>query len=282
VGLDDIDGDCVPNDSDNCPDIPNGPLEVAKECHGNQPDSDGDGLGDACDDDWTQMLFTDRELFSCNTDDFLVDLLDFDAMSANASLSNVTVSLPLTDTELTFPPPLPNLPNPGGPALDLIVLEDQGGNPSLSGLNSLGVDDPTNDHSIAAGSTLHFSFDQPMNGFALHVISSGQQGVDLFGGDVALTLGGGPTIALGTQSGQLVANISGKDYYAYFLGGLTTTPFTTADLSSNQGGTFFFTMDDMSAVPEASPLALLCAGWAGLALLARRRRASRPRTSSEG
>lgn len=45
----DPDGDGVETLNDNCPSIPNGPAEALIPGVGNQTDSDGDGLGDACD-----------------------------------------------------------------------------------------------------------------------------------------------------------------------------------------------------------------------------------------
>ena len=45
----DIDADGVPNAEDNCPTIPNGPNEAGVPGVGNQTDSDGDEVGDACD-----------------------------------------------------------------------------------------------------------------------------------------------------------------------------------------------------------------------------------------
>jgi len=49
--VDDCDADGVPDASDNCPGIPNGPL--AGDCRAQQ-DTDGDGFGNACDADFNQ------------------------------------------------------------------------------------------------------------------------------------------------------------------------------------------------------------------------------------
>ena len=49
ANITDVDGDGVPNGSDNCPTTDNGPAEAAIPGVGNQTDSDGDGQGDACD-----------------------------------------------------------------------------------------------------------------------------------------------------------------------------------------------------------------------------------------
>ena len=49
AGPSDSDGDRVPDASDNCPSVPNGPSEAGIPGVGNQTDTDGDGQGDACD-----------------------------------------------------------------------------------------------------------------------------------------------------------------------------------------------------------------------------------------
>jgi hypothetical protein len=48
-GEPDRDGDGVPDDDDNCPDVANGQAQAGQVGIGNQVDSDDDGLGDACD-----------------------------------------------------------------------------------------------------------------------------------------------------------------------------------------------------------------------------------------
>lgn len=55
----DADGDGVLDSADNCPDVPNGPDQVGIPGVGNQTDSDGDGLGDACDPDDDDDTFSD-------------------------------------------------------------------------------------------------------------------------------------------------------------------------------------------------------------------------------
>lgn len=47
----DTDGDAVPDATDNCPTVANGLAQAGIPGVGNQTDTDGDGLGDACDDD---------------------------------------------------------------------------------------------------------------------------------------------------------------------------------------------------------------------------------------
>ena len=49
AGGPDTDGDGIPDATDNCPMVPNGPAQAGVAGVGNQTDSDGDGVGDACD-----------------------------------------------------------------------------------------------------------------------------------------------------------------------------------------------------------------------------------------
>lgn len=69
----DIDGDGIPNERDNCPLIPNPPMGDRTE----QADSDGDGTGDAC--DWD-----DEENFPQNTRKFIEQQRTIILQGANA------------------------------------------------------------------------------------------------------------------------------------------------------------------------------------------------------
>ena len=55
----DADFDSVPDSLDNCPNVPNGPDQAGIPGVGNQDDTDGDGFGDACDQDDDNDGFND-------------------------------------------------------------------------------------------------------------------------------------------------------------------------------------------------------------------------------
>ena len=57
----DTDGDGVPEPPDNCPTVPNGPAQAGIPGVGNQTDTDGDAMGDACDPDDDNDGCTDVE-----------------------------------------------------------------------------------------------------------------------------------------------------------------------------------------------------------------------------
>ena len=77
--LNDFDGDLVPDVTDNCSEVPNGPREARGSHARDQIDTDGDGFGNICDCDFDQdgyVLGTDIvELFEFfDTDSELHDL----------------------------------------------------------------------------------------------------------------------------------------------------------------------------------------------------------------
>jgi hypothetical protein len=202
-----------------------------------------------------------------------VTSVDFEALAGGTLVSGVTLTPPGAAAGIALPPPLADVLDPTGPPLQLQVVADSGDNPASSGTRSLGVQDPGNFNAFAAGGALAFQFSAPVQAFGLTLVTPEEPNGALFDGDVQLFAPGTATAILALADGSLLGTFGGREYRAYFLGVVATTPFTSASLAF--GGTtpasgFFYNVDDLVVpVPEpALPPSLL----AGVALLAGLRR----------
>lgn len=281
LGPDDADADCVDDAADNCPSVPNGPGEAAR-CGGDQLDSDGDGLGDACDDALGPARFSQDHAFACNFDE-IPARLDLEGQADGTNVSGATViatsALPEAAVGVVFPAGVPDVVPPSGAPLDLRVIANAGPHPTLSEPNSLGVDDAIHGHRIAAGTPIALGFDTSLVAFGLSVVVPGEPGVDIPDGALVLSVPGAPASPLRASDARWVGNASGADHWAYFLGAISAAPFTQVTLApgaSVADDAFFYLLDDLIPVPEAGFEALWGAGLVGLALAGRGRLSLRP------
>lgn len=205
--------------------------------------------------------------------------VDFESVTPGPPVSSSTLVPPGTTTGITLPGPVADVLDAGGPALALVVVEDATNNPALSGVRSLGIEDAGNFDAATAGTTLAFTFTQPVEAFGLTLITPEEPGQALFDADATLAVPGEATAALALSAGQPLGTFGGRAYSAYFLGVVGGGPFSSATLAfggSTPDSGFFFNVDDLVIpVPEAGRLASLAAGGACVLALARRRKLSR-------
>lgn len=125
---------------------------------------------------------------------------------------------------------------------------------------------------LAAGDDFTMTF-AATNAIGLYVISADAPNTFLFDGDLTLSAGGGNAL-LDVDAPELQLL---DDAYVYFLGIVDpAATFTSASLTTNAGGLFFYNVDDIitgTAVPEPSSALLLGLGTAALAALRARSRA---------
>ncbi len=193
-----------------------------------------------------------------------VQRFDFEALSDGAVVSGSIVTPTGASVGIVLPPAVPDLLDPGGPALDLRVVENAGDNPASSGVRSLGVEDPGNFHGLVAGTTLAFSFTQPIDAFGLVLVTPEEPGAALFDLDARLEVPGESTAVLSLGAGQPLGSFGGREYFAYFLGVVGAASFNQATLvydPSTPDAGFLFNADDLAiAVPEPGGVLSLLAG----------------------
>lgn len=86
-------------------------------------------------------------------------------------------------------------------------MANGGHNPSQSGTQSLGVVDPGNFDAVTAGSAMQFGFTQPVEGFALTIITPEEPGGALFDDDVRLVVPGEATASLLLAGGSITYRV---------------------------------------------------------------------------
>ena len=126
------------------------------------------------------------------------------------------------------------------------------------------------------GTAINLGLTRQVNALGLSFIIPEQ----MFDGDIKL-LAGNETATLLTGNRTLVGSFSGTDYYAYFLGLVTSGGFNSASIQygPNTDGAFFYNADDITVaitpstpLPEpTSPLLFLAGALSTLAVRKRKR-----------
>lgn len=202
-----------------------------------------------------------------------VATFDFESVPGGTDVSGTTLAVGVGG--ITLPGPLADVLDPGGPALSLRVVVDGGDNPASSGSRSLGVGDPGNFDAIVAGTTLAFSFPEPVLAFGLTIITPEEPGAAFFDDDLLLLVPGESTASLTLSDGEPLGTFGGRAYRSYFLGVVGAAAFSSARLETG-GATppsgFLYNVDDLRIpLPEPGAASGLLGGSAFLLLLGRRR-----------
>lgn len=187
---------------------------------------------------------------------------------------------------VTLPDPLPAVLDASGPVLSLRVVADPVDNPAASGSRSLGVEDPDNFHAITAGTSLDFSFSDPVLAFGLTIVTPEEPDLALFDGDLLLSVPGESTAALQLTDGEALGVFGAREYRTYFLGVVAGTPFSTARLEpggATPTSTYLFNVADLRiAAPEPAGAVVWLAGAVRLRLLLQPKRVTTRRPGREG
>lgn len=209
--------------------------------------------------------------------------VDFEGLADGAPLSGTTQTPSGATAGVVLPAPLVDVLDPTGPPLPLRVVADPVDNPTTSGTNSLGVEDPGNFHALTAGTPLDFSFTATVEAFGLTVVTPEEPDGALFDGDLVLVIPGEPTASLALGSGQLLGSFGGREYRAYFLGVVGASSFASATLqlgATAPTSGFLFNVDDLVVpVPEPGGAGLLAGALLCAALHARKQRRALRRRS---
>jgi len=218
--------------------------------------------------------FTTSDAFAAAVPDGLATL-DFESITGGTDVSGATLAIGAGGGGITLPGPLTDVLDPGGPSLSLRVVADGGDNPASSGSRSLGVGDTGNFDAITAGTTLDFSFPEPVLAFGLTIITPEEPDAALFDDDLRLLVPGASTASLALSDGEPLGTFGGRAYRRYFLGVVGAAPFSSARLETG-GATptsgFFYNVDDLRIpLPEPGAASGLLLGSAFLLLLAHRR-----------
>ncbi|MFO1429329.1 MAG: PEP-CTERM sorting domain-containing protein [Candidatus Competibacteraceae bacterium] len=190
-------------------------------------------------------------------------VLNFDSLAGGLILSNTTQAVTGgPGTGITFPASVTDWQNL---THQLQVVANVGNNnPTTSNPNSLGTDDAGNYHTIVGGTVINLGLTSPVNALGLSFITP-----DTMYDDDILLVAGGDTASLDAGVRTLVGNFNGSAYYAYFLGVIETTGFSSASIQYGpnvSGGPFLYNADDITVavtatgVPEPSTLVLLFGG----------------------
>jgi len=238
-------------------------------------------LGFASDSFATPGAFTDPAAFQAAVP-APTGSVDFETLADGAVVSGTTQTPAGMSTGIVLPAPLADVLDPGGPDLELRVVQNGGDNPASSGTRSLGVVDAGNFHAIAAGSAISFGFSQAVDAFGLTIITPEEPGGALFDADTRLVVAGEPTAQLALADGQLLGTFNGREYRAYFLGVVANAPFSAASLeydAATPDSGYFFNIDDLViSVPEPGALVSLSSGCLLLTALDRLRSRRRRRS----
>ncbi|MHA7836875.1 MAG: hypothetical protein ACX98W_05380, partial [bacterium] len=219
--------------------------------------------------------FTTPDAFAAANPESLATF-DFESIPGGTDVSGTTLVGPDGGTGgITLPGPLADVLDPGGPSLSLRVVADAGDNPASSGSRSLGVGDPGNFDALTAGTTLDFSFPEPVLAFGLTIITPEEPDAALFDDDLLLLVPGESTASLALSDGEALGTFGGRAYRRYFLGVVGAAPFSSARLEAG-GATptsgFFYNVDDLRIpLPEPGAASALLVGSAFLLLLGPRR-----------
>ncbi|MFO1428900.1 MAG: hypothetical protein U1F76_01975 [Candidatus Competibacteraceae bacterium] len=228
------------------------------------------------------MTFTDKTTF-LNALPGPAGVLNFDSLAGGTILSGTTLTVTGgPGTGITFPVVDDILGNPRD-KLNLIVVMDNGNNPTTSNPNSLGTDDPANYNTIVGGTVIDLGLTSPVEAFGLSFITPDT----MFNDDIRLAAGG-ETASLVANDRTLVGNFNGSDYYAYFLGVIGSNVFTSASIQYGpdvSGGPFLYNADDITVaapvIPEPDTLVLLLGGVLALLFQRDRRRSGLNRTTPD-
>lgn len=203
----------------------------------------------------------------------MTGLVDFEDQHPGSTVSGATFLVSGSSLQITLPGPIPDVLDPGGPALDLQIVANGGDNPASSGTRSLGVVDAKNFDAIASGSAISFTFSPPVSAFGLTIVTPEEPNIALLDGDVRLDVSGEAQATLSLAAANDLGVHGGRNYRAYFLGVIGASTFSTASLSYIPGtsaSSFFYNIDDL-IVPEPAMAGQLLAGVLGLSAFARRR-----------
>jgi hypothetical protein len=148
--------------------------------------------------------------------------------------------------------------------LDMKVVNDFD---TTSPNNYLGINDAGNFDLFIAGDEFSMSFASPVNAIGLYIIS----GDPLLSGDVSLLTSAGNALNSGVVDITL-----GDGGLAYYIGLISDTAFTSADIAFDAGAieTFLYSVDDIttSVVPIPGAVWLFGSGLLGLISLSKRRK----------
>lgn len=209
------------------------------------------------------LLFTDEATFLAALPG-PAGVLDFDSLAGGTLLSGSTQNVSGgPGTGIIFPASIPDILSPPD-TLDLIVVADSGDNPTSSGGNSLGADDPGNFNTLVAGSGFSFGLTSAVNAFGLTFITPDQ----MLDSDIQLHIGADIAELL-VSDGQSLGIFGGSEYFAYFLGITSDIAFTSASIEYASGvdGAFLYNIDDIT-VATAPPSGVPAPGTPALLITA--------------
>lgn len=190
-------------------------------------------------------------------------VLDFDSLAGGTILSGTTQTVTgRPGTGISFPASVTDWQNISHQLQ--VVANVSNNNPTTSNPNSLGTDDTGNYNTIVGGTVITLGLTSPVSAFGLSFITPDQ----MFDDDIRL-VAGGDTVSLAATVRTLIGNFGDFDYYAYFLGVVETTGFSSASIQYGpnvSGGPFLYNADDITVaaaptgIPAPGTLVLLLGG----------------------